>query len=67
MPGCACLTQAVALADLLRAGGQPALVVLAATRDGDQFRAHAWVDNAGAILDPQPERMSSMIQLQRFG
>lgn len=67
MRGCACLAQAIALANLLRQAGHRAAVVLGAAGERAQFHAHAWVECAGQTYDPQIGQLAALTPVQRFG
>ncbi len=49
-----CLPRALLLRRWLLARGLPAALRIGARREGPRFRAHAWVELAGATLDPDP-------------
>lgn len=67
MRGCACLAQAIALANLLRKAGLPAQVVVGAARADERFRAHAWVECEGRSLDPQVDQLGTFTALRNWG
>lgn len=66
MRGCACLAQAIALAELLRGYGHHARVVVGATRETGTFQAHAWVELEARKLDPQGGSLE-LTAVQSFG
>ena len=78
MRACACLPQAIALANLLRARGLVAQVVLGANRPGAvdagpahaprrAFAAHAWVEAEGRVYDPQPANLAAFTRIYEAG
>jgi len=49
-----CLPRALLLRRWLLARGLPATLRIGARREGPRVRAHAWVECAGTVLDPDP-------------
>lgn len=49
-----CLPRALLLERLLAARGLPARLRIGVRRDGSALRAHAWIECADQVLDPDP-------------
>jgi hypothetical protein len=50
IPSATCLTQALALTDLLSRNGHDSTLRIGVANDGGRFAAHAWVECGGAPL-----------------
>lgn len=62
VPGSRCLDQALALTRMLRAEGHAAELAIGARREGG-FAAHAWVECAGHVYDPEPQHVPGFSRL----
>lgn len=51
-----CLTRSLLLYWLLRARGEPALLLVGVAREAGAFEAHSWVESGGEIRGDTPEQ-----------
>jgi hypothetical protein len=63
VPGATCLTQALALNQLLSSNGHASTVLIGVRKDADRFAAHAWVESNGRPLLSSPAEVT---QYSRF-
>ena len=63
VPGATCLTQALALNQLLSNNGHASTVLIGVRKDDDRFAAHAWVEWRGGPLLSSPAQVT---QYSRF-
>ena len=55
-----CLRRSLVLTALLRQRGRPAVVCVGVRKDGDELRAHAWVECETAAFDTSAERFERL-------
>lgn len=62
-----CLVRSLMLFWLMCAHDQPAEIVLGVTKEGAQFRAHAWTLNQSGLFGEEPGAIQQFSVLAKFG